>query len=171
MKVRQYVLFIPFLFIVTGCGATICSKKDNSKHGVAFNYGNMYGNNYIDIGHLPTFIEKDKWVKKLIVENNGFLVVSSQQTASCKNKEEIKVAINKKLPLPPCERIAMIKYPVRRYITNRGYEEWAHISEKEWFKITDLKHIFVKQADYHYENCNYNIFGRFYMFLATLHFI
>ncbi len=171
MKVRQYVLFIPFLFIITGCGATICSKKDNSKHGVAFNYGNMYGNKYVDIDHLPTFVEKNKWVKKIIIETNGFLVISSQQTASCKNKEEIKAAINKKLSLPPCERIAMIKYPAHRYMTGQGYERWDHISEEEWPNINDLKHTFSQQADYHYENCNYNIFGRFYMFLAVLDFI
>ena len=65
----------------------------------------------------------------------------------------------------------MIKYPVRRYITDRGYEEWANVPEKEWSKIKDIKHTLSKQADYHYEDCSYSIFGRFYMFLAILHFI
>ena len=171
MKVRQYVLFIPFLPLITGCGATICLKKDNQKHGIAFNYGNMYGNKYVDIGHLPTFVEKDSWVKKLIVENDGFLLVSSQKTASCKNRQEIKKTIKENLPLPPCERITMIKYPVRRYVTNQGYEEWTNISEKEWSEIKDLNHIFAKQPDYHYEDCSYNLFSRAYMFLATLNFI
>ena len=84
------MLCIPLFFLTSGCGAMICSKKDNPKHGVVFDYENIYGHKYVNIGHLPTFIEKDTWVKKLIVKNNGFLVVSSQKTASCKNKEEIK---------------------------------------------------------------------------------
>ena len=165
------MFFLFCLFLISGCGATVCRDKNNSKHGIFFNYENLYGHKYVDIGHLPTFVENNEWVKKLIVKDSGFLLVSSQKKASCKNKEAIKEAIKTKQPLPACERIAMVAYPVRRYIEDQGYEEWGHLSEEEWSKVADLKHTFSKQADYHYENCSYHIFGRFYMFLAVLDFI
>ena len=44
----------------------------------------------VDIGAYPTFHIKASWVKKMIVKQNGFLLVYGQKTVHCDNREEMK---------------------------------------------------------------------------------
>ena len=134
----------------------LCSKG-KTKQGLFFDFGSAFGRGYVDIEHYPTFHPGASFVKKLIVKSSGFLLVNSQGTVHCGNREEMR-----KNPRLRCKGHKIVDiYTVRRYRDKSGYEEWggSRVPEKEWRAAASLSHKFSVPPDYHYENCRYKIFG------------
>lgn len=143
----------------------LCTKGDTNQ-GLFFNYGSTLGIDHIDIGSEPTHKRSDSWVKNIIVETEGFLLVTGQHTVHCDNFKEMKKNV-----YAPCKGHKLVeRYTIRRYTEKKGYEEWQHdsISEKEWRDVGDLYHSFSKKPDYHYENCRYKIFGKLIQLLQIM---
>ena len=162
----RHPLYLALLFFaLPGCGSMLCSKG-KTRQGLFFSFGSDFGRAYVDIGHYPTFHSGASFVKKLIVRPDGFLLVSSQGTVHCDNKEELDRGAQ-----AACKghRIVDI-YTVRRYTDKGGYEEWggSKIPEKEWRAASSLNHAFSRPPDYHYKNCRYKIFGGLYQIIQTI---
>ena len=167
MKLFFFILVLmPFL----GCGAMLCTKGE-TKQGLFFNFGSDFGRGYVDIAHYPTFHEGQSFVKKLIVDDwEGFLLVSSQKSVHCDNKEEMDKAA-KTGRFIKCEGHKIVEgYKVRRYTDNTGYEEWEkeQIPKQEWQSARSLNHVFSKKPVYHYENCRYHFFGKLIQILQII---
>ena len=166
MKISIFILLVlPFL----GCGSMLCTKGD-TKQGLFFEFDSMLGKNYVDIGAEPTATSDSSWVKILMVEYDGFLLVTSQKSVHCDNKEQMDQEA-KKGKIIGCQGHRLVEnYLIRRYTDEKGYEEWGYnnIPEKEWRGIKNLKHSFSKKPDYHYENCRYHIFGSLYQILQII---
>ena len=163
---RQLKLFciLSFLFLC-GCGSVLCTKGETNQ-GLYFNYGSTIGIDHIDIGSEPTHKRTDSWVKIIIVEREGFLLVTSQGMVHCDNMEEMRKDVSLS-----CKGHKIVKkHKIRRYIKGGGYEEWSYdsIPEKEWKEVTGLYHPFSKKPDYHYKNCRNSIFGQFIQLLQTM---
>ena len=152
-----------------GCGSMLCTKGD-TKQGLFFEFDSLLGKSYVDIGSEPTVVSGSSWVKKLIVKDEGFLLVTSQKSVHCDNVEEMNQAA-KRGKMVGCEGHRLVeKYKICRYRDNSGYEEWGYdeISEKEWKSIESLNHSFSKKPDYHYENCRYHFLGKIYQIFQTI---
>ena len=158
MKIGFLIFSVCFL---GACGSTLCTKGD-SKQGLRFDFDPVLKT--VDIGAYPTFHKKASFVKKLIVTWDGFLLVSSQKTVHCDNKEEMKKTINL-----ACEGHRLVdNYTVRRYTDQRGYEEWPYMPEDKWKNIKDLDHSFSTAPAYHYKNCRFAPFGALIMLLQII---
>ena len=141
---------LSFNFI--GCASFLCTKGD-SNQGLYFDYDPVFKT--VDIAAYPTFHLKDSWVKKLIVKEEGFLLVYGQNTVHCDNREEMRKNINL-----ACKGHKIVEnYTIIRYTDKTGYEEWSYALKKDWESINSLGHIFLKKADYHYKNCRYQLFA------------
>ena len=166
MKIFIFILLIlPFL----GCGSMLCTKG-NTKQGLFFEFDSIFGKGYVDIGAEPTATTDSSWVKNLIIKNEGFLLVTSQKSVHCDNKEQMDREA-KKGNMIRCQNHRLVEnYLIRRYTDETGYEEWGYnkIPEKEWRGIKDLRHSFSKKPDYHYENCRYHLLGGLYQILQII---
>ena len=153
-----------FLFLC-GCGSTLCTKG-NTNQGVFFNSGSAFGIHHIDIGGEPTAKKTDSWVKVIIVEPEGFLLVTGQKMVHCDNWKERK----KDISLLCTGNKVVEKYKIRRYIKAGGYEEWTYdtIPAKEWKDISGLYYSFSKKPDYHYKNCRFSMFGKLRQLLQMI---
>ena len=164
-NIKTQILYASFLFYLCGCGSLLCTKA-NTNQGLLFHYGSFYGIDRVDIGSEPTHKQSDKWVKTLIVKEEGFLLITGQNMLHCDNEEEIK-----KNAHIPCKGHKVVEsYQIRRYTNNTGYEEWSYdsIPKKEWSRVKNLYHSFSKKPDYHYENCRYKAFGQIYQILQII---
>ena len=165
MRQKKPFYLILFLMALPGCDAILCTKGD-SKQGLFFNFGSDFGRGYVNIGAYPTFHTGADFVKKLIVKENGFLLVSSQGTVHCDNREEMLKGAQ-----VACKGHKIVDiYTVRRYTDSGGYEEWgdSKIPEKEWEAVASLNHSFSLPPDYHYKNCRLKIFGGLYQILQII---
>ena len=166
MKIFIFIfLVLPFL----GCSSMLCTKGD-TKQGLFFEFDSILGKGYVDIGAEPTATSDASWVKNLIVKNEGFLLVTSQKSVRCDNKEQMDREA-KKGNMIRCQNHRLVEnYLIRRYTDDIGYEEWGYnkIPEKEWRGIKNLKHSFSKKPDYHYENCRYHFLGGLYQILQII---
>ena len=139
----------------------LCSKG-KTKQGVFFDFDPIFKT--VDIGAYPTFHLKDSWVKKLIIKSDGFLLVYSQKTVHCDNREEMKKNIHL-----PCKGHKLVEnHSIIRYTDKTGYEEWSYAPEKDWKEVKKLDHVFLKKPDYHYKNCRYKILGGLQMLLQII---
>lgn len=162
-------IFIFLAFSLLGCGTMLCTKG-NTKQGLFFEFDSMLGKGYVDIGAEPTAVSGSSWVKKIIIEDEGFLLVTSQKSVHCDNVEQMNQAA-KQGQIVGCQGHRLVEnYLIRRYIDDKGYEEWGNgkIPEKEWRNITDLRHSFSQKPDYHYENCRYHFLGGLYQLLQII---
>ena len=158
MKTLFLILFIGFL---SGCGSLLCTQGDTNQ-GLMFDFDPVLKT--VDIGAYPTFHKNASFVKKLIVDWDGFLLVSSQKTVHCDNREEMK-----KNTSLACEGHKLVEnYTIRRYTDSRGYEEWPYMPKSEWQGITSLNHSFSKAPAYHYKNCRTALFGGLFMLLEII---
>lgn len=156
-------------FFLSGCISVLCTRGD-SHQAVLFDFGTELGISYVDMGGYPTFLLKDDYVHKLIVDGDkGFLLVWSQKTASCKNDKEMREARKQNKKIPKCDWKPHENYKIMRYQEEKGYEEWSsgQIDKREW-ELAGIGHSFSQKPDYHYENCRYKLFGGLLMFLQTV---
>ena len=163
------LIFIFLSLPLIGCGSILCTKGE-TKQGLFFEFGSMLGKSYVDIGAEPTAVSDSSWVKNLIIEDEGFLLVSSQKSVHCDNKEQMDQEA-KKGNLIGCQGHRLVEnYLIRRYTDARGYEEWGYnkIPEQEWKGIKNLNHSFSTKPDYHYENCRYHFLGGLYQILQII---
>ena len=162
-----FFLFLVSSTLLVGCfGSTLCTKGD-TKQGLFFDYGKIYGRSYVDIGAYPTFVPDASWVKKLIVEDNGFLAVTGQKTIVCEEPKKTPETTAKGSGY--CKNRKQVeRYTAYRYIEGRGYEEWPGISKNQWENIQTLEHQFSVSPEYFYENCRYRFFGRFFQLLEVM---
>ena len=166
MRQKKPLFLLLFLFALPGCDSMLCTKGD-SRQGLFFDFGSVLGRNYVNIGHYPTFHTGSDFVKKLIVKENGFLLISSQGTVYCDNRKEMR----QQGPHVACKGHKIVNvYTVRRYTDSGGYEEWGDdkIPEKEWRSARSLNHSFSAAPEYHYENCRYKIFGGLYQLIQII---
>ncbi len=157
---KSIILFL-FSFPLLGCSSMLCTKED-SQQGVFFDFDPILKT--VDIGAYPTFHEKYDWVKKMIVKGDGFLIVYSQKTVHCDNREEMKKNIHL-----ACKGHKIVEnHYIIRYTDNTGYEEWSYMPEKEWKDVKKINHVFLKKPDYHYKNCRFKIFGGLRMLMQII---
>ena len=162
---ENFIYLFLFLLALQGCDSILCTKGD-SKQGLFFKFGSEFGQDYVDIGAYPTFHTGASFVKKLIVKEKGFLLVSSQGTVHCDNREEMRQGKQ-----VACKGHKIVDvYTVRQYRETEGYKEWegSKIPEKEWRAVSSLNHSFSVPPDYHYENCRHKSFGSWYQILQTI---
>ncbi|MDE0518584.1 MAG: hypothetical protein OXH36_03380 [Bdellovibrionales bacterium] len=137
--------------LLTSCGGTICESK---KKKIILNYNPTFKT--VDIGGLPTYNERASWVKKLIVKQNGFLVVSKQNIAGLKKvpcEEE-----SKKGQL--CQKYFQSHlYQMHYYIEGVGYKYWGDLPKKQWESISNLEDQPSKKPDFIYKNCRFSLLG------------
>lgn len=154
-------------FFLAGCGSMLCTKGD-TKQGVLFNFSTIPGD-HVDIGWHPTYVLRDDWVKKLIVDEfDGFFVVTAQSTFHCDSWDKIKIEDRN---MSNCKgRRFVDKHTVRRYLRKRGYEEWGSetMPKEEWQNVKNIHHSFSTKPDYFYENCRYHLLGGVYKFLQII---
>ena len=157
MNNKLLIFLLPFC--LWGCGSTLCTKGD-TKQGLFFDFGSEWGRDYVNIGRYPTFHSGASFVKKIIVDRwEGFLLVSSQNTVHCDNKEEMD-RLAKQGKFIACKGHKIVEnYTIHRYRDDKGYEEWSYVSKSEWENIKSLHHVFSKKPDYFYENCRHHFFG------------
>ena len=157
------------LFPLFGCGAMLCTKGD-TKQGLFFDFDSAWGKSYVDIGSEPTAVSGSSWVKNLIVDHDGFLLVTSQKSVHCDNVEEMN-RLAKQGKSIGCKGHRLVeRYLIRRYVDERGYEEWGYdkILKKEWQGIDSLRYSFSKKPDYHYENCRWHFLGGLYKLFQVM---
>ena len=157
---RLSLLFL-FSFLLCGCSSMLCTKG-KTKQGVFFDFDPIAKT--VDIGAYPTFHSGADWVKKMIVQWDGFLFVSAQKTVHCDNREEMKKNIHL-----TCKGHRLVDvYTIFRYTDKTGYEEWSDAPEKDWKEVKKLDHVFSKKPDYHYKNCRYKMFGGLKMLMQII---
>ena len=109
----------------------------------------------------------DPHLKKMFVNENGFLIIHQQITFDCDNMEEV-------LRGDPvaCKghRFVNTGYHIRQYEEKSGYKEWTSLdlSDRELESINKIQHSFAEKPDFHYENCRFQVFGGFVQFLQII---
>ena len=174
MKIFFFLVFIFYGSVSCAEDAILCTKGD-TKQGLFFNFGQGAVYPYVDIGSHPTYTPRSSWVGKLIVKEEGFLVVTGQRTVvPCKAKNKQNTLLRE--IVTACQMYAVgeeyqqvKKYTIKRYTKKRGYEEWFDkIPIKEWQKADSLNYKFSKTPDYHYENCRKHKSGKRHMLLEIM---
>ena len=160
------VIPIFFCLVFSSCESTLCTKGD-TKQGLFFHVilGNKIIPDQVDIGGGPTHHRGDPWVSKILVnDNQEFLLITSQKTVHCDNFKELNSGLHTR-----CKGHKIItKHKVRRHTQKNGYEEWQIIPKEEWENAKTLHHVFSRPPTYHYTNCRYRFFGKFYQFLQFI---
>ena len=150
-QIKLYTIILSITLLLIACGGTICTDE---KKKVLLNYNPTFKT--VDVSGLPTYKAGDYWVKKIIVETNGFLVVTEQKTAGYKQvpcEEE-----SKKGQL--CQKYNQSShYNMQSYIEGVGYKYWGKIPKKEWESISSLEDEPSRKPDVYKKNCRFSLFG------------
>ena len=160
MNPKNQIVFFYLLVLVflTSCGGTICKGEKT----VMFDYDPFFKT--VDVGGVPTYFKGKNapWVKKIIVESEGFIVVTEQKTAGFKkrpcddNKDKL------------CDKhIISSYYNMQSYTEKEGYKYWFKIPEEEWAFISNVGNQPSKKPDMHIKNCQFAVFGGLLRFIIT----
>ena len=165
-KIYLFFLLLSSSTLIGCQGSILCTKGDTNQ-GLFFHYGKTLGRSHVDIGSSPTLVSDASWVKKLIVEENGFLAVTGQKTIICADPK--KTQNSTKAQSDMCRERKMVeKYTAHRYMEGKGYEEWTEISTKEWEDIQSLDHRFFTPPKYFYKNCRYKAFAYIHQLMGIV---
>lgn len=154
-----FFFFCMILFLAS-CEGVICKGvyvgetkfKSQEEQTVVFHYDPFFKT--VDVGGAPTYHENDSWVKKIIVEEDGFVVVSEQQTAGFKS---LPCEDNKE---KTCQKHVISSYYIMQsYKKGRGYKYWFQIPKKDWMSISSIEDQPEKKPDLHAKSCRYSFFG------------
>ncbi len=148
------------VFLVIGCGGTICKDHEGS---VVFDWDPLF--NTVDIGGRPTHSARASWVKKIIVETDGFIVVYDQKTAGFEKQpcEHDKSQM--------CDRHYIRSvYHIHSYTDEEGYRAWSYVPEKDWQSISHISDSVPQKPYLHIKDCRFNFLGSLLEFLLSLLF-
>lgn len=152
--VRRGAGFFCIILFLTSCGGMICEgvHKSRGKQTVVFDYDPIFKT--VDVGGAPTYAKNNSWVKKIIVKQDGFVVVTEQQTAGFKNLpcEDNKEKI--------CQKHVISSYYIMQsYKEGEGYKYWFKIPKKDWMSISSIEDQPSKEPSFHAKDCRYSFFG------------
>ena len=148
------------LFLTVSCGGMICKDSAGS---IAFDYDPFF--NAVDIGGRPTHTPNSSWVKKIIVQDDGFIVVYDQKTAGFKKQP----CDHDKSKMCDKHFIRSVYY-VESYTDKDGYKSWSYVPEKDWKQISRLGDVVPQKPDIHIKNCRFSFFGSWLELLLSLFF-
>ena len=148
-------LFIT-LFLTSGCGGVTCKliEKGEEKTVVLaydplLKYVQVGGQSYVQNKNSP-------WVKKVIVESEGFVVVFEQKTAGFKKRPCDDD------PSKLCEKHTITSYYIlQTYTETEGYKYWFKIPKEEWELISNLTDRPSKKPDLQTNDCSFSSFASF----------
>ena len=150
---RKKFYFLLFFFL-SGCGGTICKWKEKK---IVLNYDSFKG--AVTVGgksyakHNPPF-NIASWIKKVIVEDDGFLVVNEQKTAGFKKRpcDHDKTKM--------CDKHVISSYFIMQYYRDdEGYKYWRPIPKKKWASISSLNDKMPENPNFHATECEFSFFG------------
>lgn len=166
MNQKYFILFLfSIVLLLTNCGGMICKGKDENgiEKTVVFDYDPYFKT--VDVGGAPTYVQNGNtpWVKKLIVEEEGFLVVTEVKTAGF---EQLPCEDNKE---KLCDKHIIRTYNnLQTYKKGEAYKYWYKISEKEWTVLSRLEDRPEKQPSFQAEDCRFSLFGSFLEILLAI---
>ena len=156
-------VFLLFAVLLTGCGGMICKDK---KHSIAFSYDSFFKT--IDIRGMPTYLERDPWVKKILVEEAGFIVITEQKTAGFKM---LPCEDNSKKGKLCQKHVISSYYIMESYKEEEGYKSWSHLPKAEWTSFSNIEARPSQKPDLHIKNCRFSFFGSLFETFLSLIFV
>lgn len=147
MKFHLFFLLFASLFLIS-CDGIICEGKNSEGKNttVVFHYDPLFKT--VDVGGAPTYVKNSSWVKKLIVEEEGFIVVTEVKTAGF---EKVPCDNN---PEQLCDKHKIrTYYNMQSYKESEGYKYWFDIPKKEWSFLSQLEDQATKPPSFHIKNC------------------
>ena len=158
---RLKILVVGFiLFLKVGCGGMICKDSAGS---VVFDYDPFF--NTVDIGGYPTHTSNSSWVKKIIVQKDGFILVYDQKTAGFKKQ----ACDHDKSKMCDKHFIRSVYY-VESYTKEDGYRSWSYVPEKDWKLISRLGDAVPQKPDIHIKKCRFSFLGSWLELILSLIF-
>ena len=148
------------MLLTTGCGGTICKDQEGS---VVLDWDPLL--NTVDIGGQPTHSPNASWIKKIIVQTGGFIVVYDQKTAGFKKQ----ACEHDKSKMCDKHYIRSV-YHIESYTDKEGYRAWSYVPEKDWQAISHIDDLVPQKPYLHIKNCRFNFFGSVIELLLSLVF-
>ena len=148
------------LFVAVGCGGMICKDKEGA---VVFDYDPVLKT--VDIGGQPTHSAKADWVKKILVEPGGFIVVYDQKTAGF----EKQPCDHDKSQMCDKHYIRSV-YHIESFTDEEGYRHWSYVPEKDWQSIDSPDDTVPQKAHLHIKDCRFSLIGAWLELFLSLIF-
>ena len=147
------LIFIFLILMILGCDGIVCKSGEKS---VFLNYDPIF--QAVDVGASPTYNKnalKAGWVKKLLVLEGGFLVLTAQKTVKMKEKTNC----DKQQKQSCLEHSIVYKYDLQTYSKEDGYKYWNNLTEQERLSLTDINSRLLRKPGFHAPKCSYSPLG------------
>ena len=155
-KLRTDVFLLYALLFLSGCGGVTCKLIEKGEEKtVLLAYDSLL--KYVKVGGKSYVQNKNSpWVKKVIVESEGFVVVTEQKTAGFKKRpcddDSGKL----------CDKHTITSYHIMQSYTDKeGYKYWFKIPKEEWKSISSLTDRPSKEPDLQTNDCRFSFFASF----------
>ena len=152
------LLFLFVIFASLGCAGIICK---NGKKSVVFSYNPEF--QVVDVGPNPTYNKNADWVKKLLVSEEAFLVLTEQKTVKMMEKKNCDKQEQNCL-----EHSIVSKYDLQTYSKEDGYKYWHGLTEQEQRSLTDINSRLLRKPDFHGPKCSYSPFAGLLSFILII---